>query len=385
MLLLIRPLTDTRLRRLYILLLLSCLNSAFMAHAQCLSVRRSGNVVQTMGDAGTIEIRNPENVKARDNNYATARSLVSIGIGSEVPTQELEIKDFRFSIPEPSIICGVEVRIKRRANSFLGLSIGSAGPKDKQVMLLKNGSTVGVNASQQSLWSSDDTYTVYGGSRALWGTTLTTADVNSPNFGVSLAANFTALVNVSAMPSAEIDHVEIEVFYQPVVVLPVKLNNFKASINNGQIALGWNLTNPDAGTTIFVQRSKDGRKWETIHQLHSNPEKEVYHHIDQPRKPGTYYYRLQMVSPAGHLQYSKETTINWNALGNNSFFIQKANTLFIQRTANNTLVQLFNSNGQPVHYNSYTSTQWLVLDISHLATGIYILQVGNRIEKFLKP
>jgi hypothetical protein len=62
-------------------------------------------------------------------------------------------------------------------------------------------------------WPATNTLVTYGGATDLWGTTWSPADINSPRFGVSIAAKtFADFKNDS---QARVDTVTIVVYYTP--------------------------------------------------------------------------------------------------------------------------------------------------------------------------
>jgi hypothetical protein len=139
---------------------------------------------------------NPGNVVASDNAKATAT------LSGSALSQNLDATNFGFAIPAGSTIDGVTVRIERMASS-------SSSIRDYDVRLLKGGSVSGDDKASSSNWPTSDSNATYGDSDDLWGTTLTSADVNSSSFGVTLKAR-----NVSGSSrTASVDRIEVTVNY----------------------------------------------------------------------------------------------------------------------------------------------------------------------------
>ena len=79
------------------------------------------------------------------------------------------------------------------------------------------------------------------------------------------------------------------------VPLPVKLSQFTGNYEKGQIALHWAAECTDLNTSFTLQRSGDGRSFESIAQqktkdLHNN----TYDLTDKKPLPGKNFYRLQI-------------------------------------------------------------------------------------------
>jgi hypothetical protein len=388
MLFLIRILTAYQFKKLVPILLLCSVFSVTTSYSQCLSITKSARNITAKAKQGAIQIKDAHNLDQADDKFASAQAVVSLSLLGNTPIEELELKDFDFSVPEQSIICGVVVRVKRKSSSALSVTIGEAGPKDDKVMLIKNGSTDGVNTAQNNFWDASDTYSSYGASNATWGMELRPFHINSPDFGVSMAMNFKAtLVNVGVLMKAEIDHVEMTVYYQSVIVLPIQLNEFKASQNNNKVQLNWVLSNQELGTLVYVQRSEDATTWTTLEQvpvLSNSLVSQQYNSTDLPRTSGSYRYRLKIVSPDGSVHYSKEVPVKWRNLNQNAFYTLKGKQLIIHRISENSSIDLFNRNGVPVYSSVNIAAQNTVIEVGHLPAGIYLLKVGDQVHKILK-
>ncbi|MFL5731077.1 MAG: T9SS type A sorting domain-containing protein, partial [Cytophagaceae bacterium] len=70
----------------------------------------------------------------------------------------------------------------------------------------------GADRSSAVAWSNAGagSYTTYGSSSDLWGTTWTISDINDANFGVYLIARNTATANA---PQVGVDHIRVTVYY----------------------------------------------------------------------------------------------------------------------------------------------------------------------------
>lgn len=116
----------------------------------------------------------------------------------------LSCTNYGFSIPDRSVILGVQVRVKRR------IEPGTQAPcSDKTVSLI--GMVGSQNKAIGLSWPTVLTDQEYGAASDVWGTSLSASVVNSSGFGVSISAIMTA---GGISTNREIDSVEIKVTYK---------------------------------------------------------------------------------------------------------------------------------------------------------------------------
>jgi len=119
---------------------------------------------------------NATNAKNSDNLYAT------YNIASRGTSNTLNLTNFSVGIPSNAIVLGVLVNVERKASA-------SGDIQMQTIKLIKGGSIVGTDQTSsfgEPYFPSSDGTDNWGGSTNLWGTTLTAADVNASNFGVSI-------------------------------------------------------------------------------------------------------------------------------------------------------------------------------------------------------
>lgn len=151
----------------------------------------------TAADGGGPDVvwTNPNNAKVDDGVNATTGS----GAGGWV-SNELLLTNFGFTVPTNSVVDGVKMEFQRSYSSA----------QDMDIFLIKSGVTVGNDKAGTGVTAGD--YISYGNSNDLWGTTLTPAQVNASNFGVSIQVQ-----NTSGGGSANIDVVRITVYWHYVI------------------------------------------------------------------------------------------------------------------------------------------------------------------------
>ena len=149
---------------------------------------------------GTVPWQNPSEIVTPGSPYATA----TLTQGS-LYSNYLQGTQYGFSIPDDVTISGIEVLVNRRVDDH------NAGIMDNEVRLVKEGAIVGDNHAITTTWPVDFTMVTYGGPTDLWGVSWTPAEINSPDFGVALAAFRNN--NSSNLRFAVVDSMQVTVYY----------------------------------------------------------------------------------------------------------------------------------------------------------------------------
>ncbi|MFO7620022.1 MAG: hypothetical protein R6W81_01990, partial [Bacteroidales bacterium] len=155
----------------------------------------------TVNLAGTGQTwSNPLRIRADDNSYASST------IARNSNSQNLNAIEFDFNIPPDAFITGVQVTIGRYAGSDNSI-------QDNSIRLIVGGSATGEDKANSYnpynvYWPTSETSANYGSSNDTWGLTLTPAQVNATNFGVSLSAR-----SINNNRTANVDYVQISITY----------------------------------------------------------------------------------------------------------------------------------------------------------------------------
>jgi len=155
---------------------------------------QSPSTIVSDSSAGSVSWSNPSNAASDDSSYAQATMV------GATTTEYLKATNFGFNVPSGSTINGIEVLLER--SSTLGRG------SDHTIQLVKGGSVSGNNKASQTWPASEATYT-YGGSSDLWGLSLSDTDINASGFGATVRAQS------SSNAYANVDHIEITVYYTP--------------------------------------------------------------------------------------------------------------------------------------------------------------------------
>lgn len=140
----------------------------------------------------------PSSAGASDDTYTTW------SWGSPARSKYLASTNFSFSIPAGATIDGIVVDVERKCDI-------ASKAIDNAVYLTKNG-TVAVGSNKAKFfpaYPTTDTYTTYGTSSDLWGTTWTAEEINSANFGLL----FQSIPDTDAAFTVSVDHIRITVYY----------------------------------------------------------------------------------------------------------------------------------------------------------------------------
>ncbi|NWG29646.1 MAG: T9SS type A sorting domain-containing protein [Ignavibacteriaceae bacterium] len=102
------------------------------------------------------------------------------------------------------------------------------------------------------------------------------------------------------------------------IIVPVELNNFAASVNDGKVSLTWETSSELNNLGFYVERrniSSDENETEWLEigfkeGRGNSTERNFYQFEDLPLYNGTYHYRLRQVDFNGSYTYSNEVEVN---------------------------------------------------------------------------
>ena len=360
---------------LFSLLLLT----SFKGDAQCFtSTYRTGGTFATENPGSlNFDFTNLSNVSTSNDSYTTAGSLITLLVGN---TYYLRATNFGFSFPAYASICGVRVQIEKRANG-----LGLWGEiTDNQVRLIKGGLIVGHNKATATAWSSSEVTTTYGGASDLWGTTLTTNDVNASNFGIAFSAHIEGVV---VAPDAQIDNIRIAVDYN--LVLPITLAYFNVSKINNRAKLEWKTTEEEDNAYISLERSfNNENNWQEIkrYALSIDNHDKVYSYNDELLTKGKYAYRLKMITHTGTITYSAIKTV--------AATDEKFVAVYPNPASNYILIEGANTKREVIVTDAF-ARKWVLpviksgaetaqVNIQSLPRGMYFINDGYQQGKFIK-
>lgn len=160
----------------------------------------SQNVGTVTTDA-TVGTGNWTNATVSYLNSADSKGSYS-QLNQNQVTKYLKLTNFGFSLPTDAVITGIRVDVRKSGGTFSSI-------QDNSIKIVKGGVISGTEKSTGSTWPTSLSYTTYGGSGDLWGSTWTYGDINSTGFGVVISAKSTGSLTVNS----NIDNVRIRVYY----------------------------------------------------------------------------------------------------------------------------------------------------------------------------
>jgi hypothetical protein len=145
-------------------------------------------------------------------------------------------------------------------------------------------------------------YTVNNSSFGANGSYLDFCDAGKPNSGFDVAggtigSNVTYCASNNALVGSP---------------LPVTLASFTAQARLGQVLLRWATATEQANAQFELERSADGRRFETVYTVAgqgTTASAHTYSHLDAQPLPGLSYYRLRQVDLGGTSTYSPVVSV----------------------------------------------------------------------------
>jgi Secretion system C-terminal sorting domain len=181
--------------------------------------------------------------------------------------------------------------------------------------------------------------------------------------------------------------------------LPVKLNNFMGSKNKNNVQLSWNVSINEIANTFEVERSTDGKNFETAVVVFGTEKTgtESYN-FSEVNEDAKVYYRLRMTDKSDVITYSKilvfsNTASNskpLNVIGN--VVNDKLTFSFQSATAIKAEVRVLDINGKMIAKQTLTANKGNNLASislpSSINSGMYIAVLSveneNSSAKFIK-
>ena len=162
-------------------------------------------------------------------------------------------------------------------------------------------------------------------------------------------------------------------------VLPLHLLSFDAVKNKTNVQLNWQTTNEINTSHFMVQHSVNGTTFNNIGRVaaRNTPGNNEYSLTDAIPVDGANFYRLQMVDIDGKTTYSSIVKIVFGSKNELQVFPNPAkNTITVSGLENKGTIKIISVDGKVVKQLSAKAGNMLV-DISTLVKGIYILQYNN--------
>lgn len=177
-------------------------------------------------------------------------------------------------------------------------------------------------------------------------------------------------------------------------VLPIELVSFECSIENDKINLNWQTASELNNDYFTIERSKNGFDWNAIKTIDGAGNSSSllnYSTIDLNPYKRISYYRLKQTDFDGEYSYSNTVSVDIQNVANNKIEIYpnptsnkitiKGNSFELER------INIYNILGENVTNQTLSienSKQEIVIDLSELSAGIYIVKTKTTANKLYK-
>ncbi|WP_342087775.1 T9SS type A sorting domain-containing protein [Dyadobacter sp. OTU695] len=164
--------------------------------------------------------------------------------------------------------------------------------------------------------------------------------------------------------------------------LPVTLVEFNAVRRENAALLSWVTTYESNSDHFAIERSGNGKQWETIAMVKSHREsgeKQSYTFTDTIPLPSENLYRLKMVDQDGSYAYSRMQSVTFGdqreaILYPNPISVGNKLQIRVSDPSAITRIAIFDSGGDEV-----LSTPWQPeIDVSSLPAGVYVVRIAYR-------
>ena len=163
--------------------------------------------------------------------------------------------------------------------------------------------------------------------------------------------------------------------------LPVTLISFTAKVKGSQVALAWATAAELNNKQFEVQRSRDGRSFETIITRAgkgTTNSASTYNEVDSRPLNGVSYYRLKQVDLDGTFSYSSIVTISFLSAGELTMYpnpVEDQLTINVAGSTEGVQVTVTDMMGRVISTSALATDG--KLDMANLKTGTYLITVGQ--------
>ena len=174
-------------------------------------------------------------------------------------------------------------------------------------------------------------------------------------------------------------------------IIPVRLLDFNATVENNQVKLKWNTASENNSKQFDIERSRDGKHFARISTVNAKGTSNTiahYNDVDVSPFRGTSYYRLKQIDINGGFIYSPIERVNLYAKGievyPNPVTGSEININFLEETKGTLEVKVFDVNGKlRMTRRSSVNNNNMVLR-HNLTPGIYIVKIRTDEQEFSK-
>jgi hypothetical protein len=172
--------------------------------------------------------------------------------------------------------------------------------------------------------------------------------------------------------------------------IPVELNEFKGSVDRGDVVLEWTTASEQNNAGFQIQQQKDGRfvdlEGAFVDGAGTTSNLQRYSYRVEDLTLGQHTFRLKQVDTEGTTSFSKEVSVRVGLSGQYTLkaypnpISQQATIEFAVKDAQDVTVEVYNTLGQRVevlHQGTVSAErlQTVKLQADDLASGLYIVRM----------
>lgn len=163
---------------------------------------------------------------------------------------------------------------------------------------------------------------------------------------------------------------------------------FQAQVRENKILIQWEI-DKDSAEYFTIERSAEGKTYETIGILKALENAMKYEFADEFPSRGQAFYRIRFTSRNGNELYSQPVTVLVPGATFFKFYPNPADKLLILRADGPVDVQIVDGFGKQRITKSVSGGPQII-DVSFLEKGVYILRITDKVsgrqqfDKFLK-
>jgi hypothetical protein len=161
--------------------------------SECLPAPPSGNACVPPPVWGNLE-----SIQVEDSSVLDMTQIVLVNTSY---TDVLLVDDFGLDVPDGAEVRGIAVEVRRA---------GDPSVVDDSVRLVKGGKLVGAEHGKPEAWGDEPSWVTYGAEDDTWSESWSPAELNAPDFGVALSAQYT---EDAGNTRAYVDEVRVTVSY----------------------------------------------------------------------------------------------------------------------------------------------------------------------------
>jgi hypothetical protein len=164
-------------------------------------------------------------------------------------------------------------------------------------------------------------------------------------------------------------------------VLTIKLDKIYAKNIGSANRIDWNTLSEEKGDKFELQRSRDGKEYNTISEIDAKGQASRYTYMDNTPEKGTNFYRLMMKDVKGKPSYSEvvKAVVKSVGFGIEAYPNPVSNMLTVKvsgTTGRDASVQVTDVTGKVVRTIQLVGTESSI-NMSGLANGIYLIKYSD--------